>query len=75
MTEFVSKTPQLSDNVIIKTVANRIKLATGIDVLKDKIPFRVDFVNGKFVGFNIKRDLDLTEESNILIEFPELKLK
>lgn len=75
MSEFISKTPELSENALVESVAKRIKLVTGIDIMTDKIPFRVDVTNGKLVGFYIQRKLTPTEDQNILIEFPELKLK
>jgi len=75
MTEFISKTPELSENELVQSVAKRIKLATQIDIMNDKIPFRVDVTNGKFVGFYIQRKLTPTEINQILIEFPKLEEK
>jgi len=75
MTEFKSKTPELSENALLQSVANKIKLVTGIDIMTDKIPFRIDVTNGKLVGFNIERKLTPTEINQLLAEFPKLELK
>lgn len=75
MTEFVSKNPQTTTDELHKSVADRIKLVTGIDVMLDKIKLRVDSEKGILTGFVIGVDLTTDEINRLLTEFPELKVK
>ncbi len=75
MTEFVSKNPQTAPDEMHKSVADRIKLVTGIDVMLDKIKLRVDSEEGILTGFDIGVSLTTDEINRLLTEFPELKLK
>ena len=75
MTEFVSKNPQTTPDELHKSVADRIKLVTGIDVMLDKIKLRVDSEEGILTGFVIGVSLTTDKINRLLTEFPELKLK
>jgi len=75
MTEFDSKNPQTTTDELHKSVVDRIKLVTGIDVMLDKIKLRVDSETGVLTGFDIGVDLTTDEINRLLTEFPELKLK
>ena len=75
MTEFVSKNPPTTPDELHKSVADRIKLVTGIDVMLDKIKLRVDSEEEILTGFVIGVDLTTAEINRLLTEFPELKVK
>ena len=75
MTEFVSKNPQTTPDELHKSVADRIKLVTGIDVMLDKIKLRVDSEEGILTGFVIGVNLTTAKINRLSTEFPELKVK
>jgi len=72
LTEFISKNPQNRD---IQSIARRIKLATGIDVIQDKIKLKVAWnLKGEIIDIMINQSLTPDEDTKMLTEFPELKL-
>jgi len=75
MTEFVSKTSQTTPDNMHKSVADRIKLVTGINLMLDKIKLRVDSEEGILTGFVIGVDLTTAKINRLLTEFSELKVK